>query len=74
MRSLRAKVGFAPTSFELNEDFDELEDNGAQLIRESNFQPAIVRPEPSQRDIDLFNSVIVKNTPISVKDDEIVTF
>ena len=74
MKILWAKVGFTPTSFELDESHEELEDDGIHLIRETNFPPSINRPMPTERDMDLYDSIIVKNVPAKVTDNEIIEF
>ena len=75
MKALWTKVGFVPTTFELEND-DKNEDDGQQdsVIIDSKFPPNINRPEPTTRDIELYNGITVKNIPNRVADKDIWTF
>ena len=75
MKALWTKVGFVPTTFELEND-DKNEDDGQQdsVIIDSKFPSNINRPEPTNRDIEFYNGITVKNIPNTVADKEIRTF
>ena len=76
MKTLWSKVGFVPTSFELNSGDEKIEDDGRenQLIRDTNFPPNINRPEPTVRDIKLYDGIIVKNIPKTIETKDIMAF
>ena len=79
MKELWKEVGFVPNTFELDAD-DKSEDDVQQAVRDAlvlsvkNLPPTIHRQEPNSRDIENFNGITVRNFPIAMREEEIVTF
>ena len=79
MKKVWNEIGFVPTSFELEEN-DKTEDDAEQatkdapIIAKTSFPPKLSGNEPNNRDIELFNGIIVKNLPKHLEEKEIVTF
>ena len=71
MKDLWKKVGFVPTTFELdNNDNDDMENDS--VIRDSKFPPGYERPDPTNRDIEQYKGIVVKNIPNRIGEDEIL--
>ena len=79
MKKLWEEIGFAPTTFELDES-DKTEDDiqqavkDAPIITETRFPPIIQKQQPNDRDIDNLDGITVKNFPSNLDDKEIHTF
>ena len=79
MKALWNDIGFVPTSFELDES-DKIETDtdqavkDAPIISETSFPPKNVHHEPSNRDIELSDGVIIKNIPSQLEDNAIINF
>ena len=78
MKKLWEAIGFVPTSFEL-EQSDKSEDDVHQaekdaIIPEKQFPAKTPHQEPSHRDIDLSDGIIIKNFPDNLATREIITF
>ena len=73
MKLLWGKIGFTPTSF--SQDCDDVDDsNGEELIRDSEFPSTLKRPDPTPRDIECYEAIMIKNFPTSVSDSDIIKF
>ena len=78
MKKLWETIGFVPASFELNHD-DKAEDDLHQAVKdaiipEKQFPTKTALQEPSHRDIDLSDGIIIKNLPDHLATNQIITF
>ena len=78
MMTLWEEIGFAPSSFELDEE-DKTEDDvdqatkDAPKISRSSFPLLVNYQAPSLNDIEKFDGLTIRNFPKNLKDEEIVT-
>ena len=77
MKRLWAEIGFTPTNFELNEDekSSEMENVSKedQVIIADNFK-TMNKTEPSDRDIEHYNGLNIRNIPQNVEEKDIYGF
>ena len=79
MKSVWAEVGFAPTTFTL-ENGDNFEENEVQalydapVLKESSFPSVSIRNEPDSEDFDKCDGISVKNIPKNVEEKNIWEF
>ena len=77
MRKLWQEIGFAPTSFALEDVIDENNENpvnDAPVLTENRFPASVVRKELSDEEIQKCDGITVKNIPATVEEKEIWTF
>ena len=76
MKVLWEKVGFTPSSFELNfdEQSSENKDVDVPLLDAAQFPNKQARAEPSVRDLQLSDGLTVKNIPKHVEDKKIFEY
>ena len=79
MKKLWAEVGFVPTNFELDEDDtsgepDQQDTNTAAPVKVAASFPPMERPEPTNRDIEHYNGITVKNFPPNLDEKQIRQF
>ena len=79
MKKLWSLVGFTPVSFELDDD-ERMEDDVKQAEKDApvkeveRFPSNIITQEPSERDIEKFDGITVRNIPSIVEDKDILEF
>ena len=79
IKKLWTEIGFAPTSFELD-DSDKTEDDMQQAVKdapkinETRFPPTIKKQDHSIRDIENNDVITIRNLPKHLEDKEIIMF
>ena len=71
MRIVWESVGFRPTEFNL-ETKDDI--NDADIRDKEKFTPKVARPEPTEKDMERYDGVSIKNFPRTTTKAEIVSF
>ena len=79
MKYLWSEVGFVPANFEIDEEEDVCGEPSneanvdAPVIVATSF-PAITKPEPTNRDVDKYNGITIRNIPSTLDDKSILQF
>jgi hypothetical protein len=79
MKKLWSMINFVPTSFSLD-DSDKCDDDAQQAQQDATtatiikFPPSVKAQEPSSRDIELSDGILIKNFAKILDDKELVTF
>ena len=74
MRSLWNEVGFVPTSFTLTNTEDEPVTFDAPVKNTDTFAPKIDKPKPTQKDLEKYVGITLRNFNPQVENKEIVNF
>ena len=79
MKKLWSIVGFTPVSFELDDD-EKMEDDIKQAEKDApvkeveRFPSNMLTQEPTERDVEKFDGVTIRNIPRTVEDKDILEF
>ena len=79
MKILWNEIGFVPTSFSLEED-EKTEDDiqqqskDDQALSKASFKPSMKTQDPTSRDIELSDGIVIRNFPKALEEKDIHTF
>ena len=79
MKELWNIVGFVPVSFELDDEDKTTDDvqqaaNDATVLNNTKLPPTVNRQKPSERDVENFDGITIRNFASNLEDKDILTF